>query len=238
MITTTGNIIEIDGKTEWLLFHRLTKKVHPVDFLYTTDLFIQFPNFLFTISFLILVLTDTSLWIKFAVPSGLYFLGQIMINFRFGIGVLRLLKIPMMAFPKLNLFIMVGTLIASFFFLGWWTLLVIPSYFLTMYVSIISVTSREKKKYNSRVNNSPGNYEIFKNNAFLLSYKYYATIHHFTKDTSPTDEETENQDWLKPYTFMRVHWEKIESHFNRKAKDYWRLYLQLTERQDEETGVD
>jgi hypothetical protein len=228
MITTRGNLIDINGKTEWLLFHRLSKKIHPVDFLYTTDIFIQFPNFLFTISFLILIFTDSALWIKFTIPSCLYLFGQTMINFRFGVGFLKLLKIPMMAFPKLNFVIMAGTLITGFFYMGWWTLAVIPAYFLTMYVSITAVTSKDKKNYEAEWHKSHGSYEIFKNNAFLLAYKYYATEYHFTKETTPTNEESQNQDWLKPYTFMRVHWREIESYFNNRAKGYWRVYLQLT----------
>ena len=44
MITTKGQIIDINGKTEWLLFHRLSKKINPVDFLSLTDSIIQFPS--------------------------------------------------------------------------------------------------------------------------------------------------------------------------------------------------
>jgi hypothetical protein len=69
MITTKGQIIDINGKTEWLLFHRLTKKVNPVDFLSLTDSLIQFPNFLFTLSFLILTFTHVDLQMKFIVPT-------------------------------------------------------------------------------------------------------------------------------------------------------------------------
>ena len=65
MITTKGQIIDINGKTEWVLFHRLTKKVNPVDFLALTDSMIQFPNFLFTVSFFILI---------FLLQEPLYFL--------------------------------------------------------------------------------------------------------------------------------------------------------------------
>jgi hypothetical protein len=122
---------------------------------------------------------------------------------------------------------MFGTFVAGFFFLGWWTLMVIPSYLLVFYVSILILTSNEKKFYLKHWNKSIGNYGIFKNNAFLLAYKYYAWENKLPYSTSPTEEEFKNQDWLKPYTFMRAHWSEIEDHFNRKAKVYWRVYLHL-----------
>ena len=73
MITTKGHIIDINGKTEWLLFYRLSKKVNPVDFLSLTDSLIQFPNFLFSLAFLILIFTDFDLQVKFITPASLYF---------------------------------------------------------------------------------------------------------------------------------------------------------------------
>jgi hypothetical protein len=227
MITTKGQIIDINGKTEWLLFHRLSKKINPVDFLSLTDSIIQFPNFLFTLSFLILTFIDVDLQIKFILPSSLYFCGQIIINHRFGVVLFKLLNIPLMVFQKFNLFIMSGTFITGFFFLGLWTLAVIPSYFLVKYISVLILTSNEKKYYRTHWNKSIGNYGIFKNNAFLLAYKYYATEYKLPDNTSPTEEEIRNQDWLKPYNFMRVHWREIENHFNNKAKVYWSVYLHL-----------
>ena len=227
MITVKGQIIDIDGKTEWLLFHRLSRKVNPIDFLSTTDNIIQFPNFMFTISFLILILSDSALWIKFAVPSALYFIGQLMVNLRFGVLVFRLLRIPQLAFTKFNFIIMSGTLITGFFFIRWWTLLAIPVYFAIMFSSIMLLTWKQKKNIREQFQKSPDNFSIVKNNAFLLTYKYYSKEHHLSKDISPTDEETRNQDWLKPYYFMRTHWEQLESYFNRKAKVYWRVYLQI-----------
>ena len=145
MITTKGQIIDINGKTEWLLFHRLSKKINPVDFLSLTDSIIQFPNFLFTISFLILTFTDIDMQIKFIVPASLYFCGQIIVNLRFGVVIFKLLNIPLMVFQKFNLFIMSGTFITGFFFLGWWTLMVIPSYLLAAFISVLILTSNEKK---------------------------------------------------------------------------------------------
>ena len=227
MITTKGQIIDINGTIEWLLFHRLSKKVNPVDFLSLTDSLIQFPNFLFTISFLILTFIDVNLQIKFIVPSSLYFCGQIMINLRIGVIVFKLLNIPLMFFQKFNFFIMSGTFITGFFFLGLWALMVIPSYLLIVFISVIILTSNEKKYYKTHWLKSISNYEIFINNAFLLAYKYYATENKLPVKTSPTDEEIKNQDWLKPYDFMRVHWGEIENHFNNKAKIYWRVYLHL-----------
>jgi hypothetical protein len=227
MITTKGQIIDFNGKTEWLLFHRLSKKVNPVDFLSLTDSLIQFPNFLFTLSFLILTFTHVDLQIMFIVPASLYFCGQIIINLRLGTIIFKLLNIPLMVFQKFNLFIMVGTFITGFFFIGWWTLMVIPAYLLAAASSLLVLTSNERKYYRDHWNKRVEHYQIFKNNAFLLVYKYYATEYKLPDNTSPTDEEIENQEWLKPYNFMRIHWREIESHFNKKAKIYWRVYLHL-----------
>jgi len=227
MITTKGQIIDINGKTEWLLFHRLSKKINPVDFLSLTDSIIQFPNFLFTISFLILIFLPVDLQTKFIVPSSLYFCGQIVVNLRLGVILFKLLNIPLMVFQKFNFLIMSGTFITAFFFLSWWTLIIIPSYLFIVYFSVLILTSNEKKFYKTHWKKNIENFEIFKNNSFLLAYKYYATEQKLPESTSPTEEEIKNQDWLKPYNFMRIHWGQIEDHFNKKAKVYWRVYLHL-----------
>ncbi len=227
MITTKGQIIDINGKTEWVLFHRLTKKVNPVDFLSLTDSIIQFPNFLFTLSFLILAILNADLQVKFIVPASLYFCGQIMVNLRLGTIIFKLLNMPLLVFQKFNLFIMAATFIAGFFFLKWWTLMVIPTYLLAIVSSVIILTSYQKKFYSKHWNKTIGHYEIFKNNAFLNAYKYYSSEYKLPAGLSPTEEEIQNEDWLKPYNFMRTHWGEIESHFNKKAKTYWRVYLQL-----------
>jgi hypothetical protein len=227
MITTKGQIIDINGKTEWLLFHRLSKKINPVDFLSLTDSIIQFPNFLFTISFLGLSFTDVDLQIKFIVPASLYFCGQIIVNLHVGTILFKLLNMPLLVFQKFNLFIMAGTFIAAFFFLGWWTLMVIPTYLLAVSSSVLILTSYQKKYYQKHWNKTVGYYEIFRNNAFLHAYKYYSIEYKLSSSTSPTDEEIQNKDWLKPYIFMRAHWGEIENHFNKKAKTYWRVYLHI-----------
>lgn len=227
MITTKGQIIDINGKTEWLLFHRLSKKVNPVDFLSLTDCIIQFPDFLFTLSFLILSFTYADLQIKFLVPASLYFCGQIMVNLHLGVPVFKLLNLPLLVFQKVNIFIMVGTFIAASFFLGLWTLVIVPVYFLSVAVSVLILTSHEKKFYLSHWNKSIGYYQIFKNNAFLLAYKYYANIFKLPFNTSATEEEIKNEDWLKPYNYMRTHWPEFESYFNKKARLYWRMYLHI-----------
>lgn len=227
MITTKGQIIDINGKTEWLLFHRLTKKINPVDFLSLTDSFIQFPNFLFTLSFLILLILNVDSQVRFIAPASLYFCGQIIINLRLGRALLRLLNVPLMVFQKFSFFVMLGAFITGFYILGWWALMVIPTYLLTVFISVFILTSTEKKYYRAHWNKNIGHLGIFKNNAFLLAYKYYAIEYKLPKNTSPTEEEIKNQDWLKPYQFMRVHWDEIENHFNRKAKVYWRVYLHL-----------
>jgi uncharacterized membrane protein len=227
MITTKGQIIDINGKTEWLLFHRLSKKINTVDFLYLKDSFIQFPNFLFTVSLLILTFTHVDLRIKFIVPASLYFCGQIIINLRIGTIIFKLLNMPLLVFQKFNLFIMLGTFITGFFFLGWWNVMVIPTYLLAATSSVVILTSYQKKYYHNQLKKTIGYYEIFKNNAFLYAYKYYTIDYKLPSSTSPTEEEIENKDWLKPYNFMRIHWGEIENHFNNKAKTYWRVYLHL-----------
>jgi len=227
MITTRGQIIDIDGTTEWLLFNRLSKKIHPVDFLSQTDSFIQFPNFLFTFSFLTLLFADTSLWYQFSVPAMLYFIAFAVINFRVGAGFLKIMKLPMLFFPKFNVIIMGAVFITSFFYISWWTLLLIPVYILALAVSVLILVRNGNNTIKSEGNKNAGNYQTFKNNAFLLMYKYYARDWKFPADLNPTPEETENKDWLKPYNLMRLHWDKIETHFNRKAKVYWRVYLHL-----------
>ena len=122
---------------------------------------------------------------------------------------------------------MPGSLITSFFFLGWWALAIIPSYLIARYISVLILTSNEKKYYSKHWNKDVVNYAIFRNNAFLLTYKYYAYKNKLPVNTAPTEDEILNEDWLKPYNLMRANWGQIESHFNRKAKVYWRLYLHI-----------
>jgi len=227
MITTKGQVIDINGKTEWLLFHRLSKKINPVDILSLTDSIIQFPNFLFTISFLILSFTHLDPQVKFIAPASLYFCGQIIINLRMGTFIFKLLNLPLMVFQKFNVFIMFAVFLTGFFFLGWWSLLVIPAYLLAVVSSVFILTSHERKYYRIHWNKNIGHYEIFINNSFLLTYKYFATENKLPLSISPTGAEIENQDWLKPYSLMRSHWGEIESHFNKKARIYWRVYLHL-----------
>jgi hypothetical protein len=227
MITTKGQIIDINGKTEWLLFHRLSKKINPVDFLSLTDSLIRFPDFLFTVSFLILTLMHFELQIKFIVPASLYFCGQIIINLHVGTAIFKLLNFPLLVFQKFSLLIMAGSFITGFFFLGWWTIIVIPTYLLAVSSSVVILTWYQKKYYQTHWNKAIGYYGIFKNNAFLCAYKFYAIQNKLPSGTSPTDEEIQNKDWLKPYNFMRIHWAEIEGHFNNKAKTYWRVYLNI-----------
>jgi hypothetical protein len=229
MITTKGQLIDINGKTEWILFHRLSKKINPVDFLSLTDSLIQFPNFLFTISFFILTFIHVDLQIMFIIPPSLYFLGQIIVNLRIGTFIFKVLNMPLLIFQKFNLLIMAGTVIIAFFFLGWKTLLVIPSYLIGFSSSVVILNSYQKKFYQKHWNKTIGYYEIFRNNAFLHAYKYYAEKYNLPLSTSPASEEIQNEEWLKPYIFMRTHWGEIEGHFNRKAKTYWRVYLHLDE---------
>jgi hypothetical protein len=227
MITTKGRIIDINDKTEWLLFHRLSKKVNPVDFLSLTDRLIQFPDFLFTLSFLILIFTKVELQMKFIIPASLYFCGQIIINLRLGAIIFKPLELPLIVFQKFNLFIILVTFVTGLFFIGWQTLYIILAYLVAFSSSLLVLTSYERKYYRTHWKKVVGHYQIFKNNAFLLAYKYYASATNLPENPSATAEEIKNEDWSKPYSFMRTHWGEIESHFNTKAKLYWRLYLNL-----------
>lgn len=228
MITTVkGNTIDMNGTTEWLLFYRLSQKLNPIEFLRLTDSLIQLPNFLFTVSLLTVLFIDIDLWVKFTIPAGLYFFGQMMINLRFGIGELKLLNYPLMFFSSGNIIFMTGVFITCFFFIGWWTLLIVPIYMLTLVISVVILTTSEKKYYKVQWQKSTGNYEIFKNNAFLVAYRFYADKYHLNIDTTPTDEEIDNEDWLKPYSFMLENWKQFETHFNVKAQGYWRVYLHI-----------
>ncbi len=132
-----------------------------------------------------------------------------------------------MFFSSGNMLFMTGVFITCFFFIGWWTLLLIPVYISTLIISVIILTSNEKKHYKAQWQKPIGNYDIFKNNAFLVAYEFYAEKFALNKDTTPTNQEIDNQDWLEPYSFMRNNWEQLESHFNEKAKGYWRAYLHI-----------
>jgi len=228
MITTVkANYIDINGIIEWVLFHRLTKKVNPVDFLTLTDSLIQLPNFLFLVSFLVNLFFDTNLWLKFAISSGFYFLGQILVTFRIGIGVIKLLYYPLTFFSRWDLIIILIAFIIPFFFIGWWTFLIIPVYILTFIISILILTSKEKKYYKTQWARTISNYEVFKNNAFLMCYKYYAYKHSLLKDFEVTEQELIDEDWLKPYENMRNSWEELEKYFEGNAKKSWEKYLHI-----------
>jgi hypothetical protein len=227
MITTQGQIINIDGTTEWLLFNRLSRKVNPVDFLSLTDSTTQLPYFFYAVSFLLLIFTGYDTEIKLIVPVLLYIVGVIMISFQVWNGILKLLKLPLLYFTKLNTIVMAVILASGFYCLHWLGLIIFPLYFLTVKVSIFAVTQREKIYYKLEKNLSPANSQIFVNCAFLFVYRYYAIENNLIISTSPTAEETANKDWEKPYRFLREHWNEIESHFNNKAKTFWRMYLCL-----------
>jgi len=228
MITTIkGNTIDINGTLEWLLFHRLSKKVNPVDFLLHTDSLIQFPNFLYSTSLLTMLFIETDLFIKLTIPSLLYFVGQVLVNLRFGNVLLGLMNYLLMIFTSLNQLIMLAVFITCFFFIGWWTLIIVPAYLLTIFISVTLLNSKEKKYYLSQWQKTTGSYDIFKNNAFILTYKYFADKHELPSSLMPTDEEVNNQDWLKPYRFMINNWSKIESNFSNKGKMLWRAYLNI-----------
>lgn len=225
--TVKGNTIDINGTTEGLLFYRVSQRVNPIEFLRLTDSLIQLPNFLFTVSMLTLLFIDIEMWVKFTIPAGFYFFGQMMINLRFGIGILKLLNYPLMFFSSANIIFMVSAFITCIIFIGWWSLLIIPVYILVFLISLLILTSNEKKFYKVQWQKSTGNYDIFKNNAFLVAYKFYASKYQLNKDTTPTDEEIDKEDWSKPYGFMLENWKEVEKHFNIKAQGYWRTYLHI-----------
>ncbi len=228
MITTRGRVIEINDKLEWLLFNRLTSKVHPVEFLKLTDCFTQFPNLLITISFLVLIFVPVDPWLKFTFPPLLYCLGQAMISFRFGAEIINYFKYPLWFFNSFSVLLMAGTVITGIIFMNWVGLVIVPVYFLILLISVYSFTLKESNYYKSRWNKNPGIFEINLNNAFLLVYKYYAEKYQLVRELDPTAEETRNEDWRKPYLMMRSAWYNIEKHFNEKARLYWRIYLHIS----------
>ena len=120
---------------------------------------------------------------------------------------------------------MAGTFLTGGFILGWWNIMIIPAYLLAVLSSLMVLISRQKKIYQKLWNKNIGLYEIFINNAFLHVYKYYSEEYKMLPGISPTEEEIQNEDWLKPYSFMRNHWNEIEGHFNKKARTYWQVYL-------------
>lgn len=231
MITTVkANYIEINGIIEWVLFYRLTKKVHPIDFLNLTDSLIQLPNFLFIISFLIsLIFYETDIWIQFAVSSVFYFLGQLIVTFRFGIICISLFYYPLTFFSRWDLILIPLATIPCFFIIGLWTFLLIPVYLLTNIVSLVILTTKEKKYYKNHWARTIGNYDIFKNNAFLLCYKYYAIKYDLLKDFDVTEQEFIDQDWHKSYKLMREGWPDLEQYFTGNAKLSWEAYLHIKE---------
>lgn len=227
MITTKGQIIDINDKTEWILFNRLINKVHPADLLSLTDSIIQFPNFLFVISFFVMIFPDVDLKTKFIIPASLYFCGQIIVNLRYGLIIFRMLNAPLLYFQKFSFILMAGTIITSFLILDMWTLMIIPSYLLALFLSVMILTHNDRKYYRDHWGKKTGSFQVYKNNAYILAYKYYAAEFNLSSSTTPTNEEINNKDWLKPYEFMRVHWKEIEKHFNKKARTYWRVYLNI-----------
>lgn len=228
MITTVkANYIDINGIIEWVLFYRLTKKVSPVDFLNLTDSLIQLPNFLFAVSLLTNLFFDTNLWIKFAISSGFYFLGQMLVTFRFGIGVIKLFYYPLSYFNRWDLIIVPIAFIPCFFIIGWWTFLIIPVYIMTNIVSLLILTSKEKRYYKVQWSRTISNYEVFKNNAFLMCYKFYAYKHDLVKDFEITEQELLDQDWLNAYKVMREGWGELEQYFIGNAKQSWEEYLHI-----------
>jgi hypothetical protein len=227
IFTVRGHIIDFDEEIEGLLIHRLSNKINPFEILMLTDCIIQFPNFLYIFSLLTVSFLKINLWIKFIVPSVLYFFEQMMINFRFENGGIKLLKYPLMIYFRYDIFIMLAVFITYFFFLGWWTFLIIPAYFLTNFISLFLLNSQERKYYKSKLFRTVGLYEIYKFHAFLLAYKYYATKYQLTTDFAATDEEIKNQDWLKFYSFMRDNWGQMEEYFSDKGKKCWRAYLHI-----------
>jgi hypothetical protein len=120
-----------------------------------------------------------------------------------------------------------GTFIIGFFFIGWWNLVIIPAYLFAITSSLLVLVSNQKKIYKKHWNKSVTLFEIFRNNAFLHAYQFYSIENKLNPGISPTEDELKNEDWLKPYKFMRAHWSEIELHFNKKARLYWRVYLHL-----------
>ena len=225
MITPKGKLIEINDNLEWILFNRIIKKTNPIKLLETTDTIIQLPNFLFICTFILMFFIDVELWIKLILPSTLYFIAQIIINFKLRLSGLILL--PASVFKMANKTFMLVVFIASFFYFKWWICLIfLIIYFITIILSITIMTSSEKKYYKKNYNVNTGNFEIFKNNAFLCAYKYTAKKMNITTKLNPTNQEIENHlSERNHFTYMRQNWNKLKDHFNYKSQQLWTAYL-------------
>lgn len=228
MITTVkGDTIEINHVNEWILFNRLSKIISPIDFLRLTDSLIQLPNFLFSLSFLIVLFMDIDIQAKLFFPCFLYFIGQIIINLKICISLTKFLKYPLLFFSSGNMTLMTIIFITSVFFIKWWTFLVILLYWTTLIVSVFVLNYNQKKYYYEQWKFRTGLYDIFKNNAFLFSYKYFASLYDLNLDINPTENEIDNTVWLESYGYMRNNWPKFRTGFSEKAQKYWCQYLRI-----------
>jgi hypothetical protein len=230
MITTVkGHTIDMNQIIEWVLFNRLRILVRPVDFLAMTDLIIQLPNFLFSTTVFFQLFLDSELWIKMLLPSLLYFIGQMIVNLRFGIGIIKILKDPLVFFSTGSNILMLALFITCFFFYGFWALLFIPIYLLAVVISVYILNSNEKKYYHEKWKVRTGLYDIFKNNAFIYVYVYYASKYHLNSDIEPTEDEINNMVWMDAYQYMRKNWVEMEVDFPEESRRCWRQYLAMEE---------
>jgi hypothetical protein len=236
--TIKGNRIELNGITEWLLFQRMNQKVNCIDFLSLTDSTILLPNFLYSFSLLALLFTTVDFSLILIVPSGFYILGQLMIKFRIG-TILKLLIYPLIIYNVISKFIQIGIFIASFFVLDWWTFIIIPIYLVTLITSVVFLNFHEKIFYKANwqhrveynIGYNAGYYDIFKNNAFLTVYKYYAEKYDLNSDFTPDDEEIYNNIWFEAENFMERNWRDLEPFFYESGRRHWRSYLQIDKKE-------
>jgi len=228
MITTVkGDTIDMNGITEWVLFHRMTKRVNPLDFLKITDCLIQLPNFLFSISLFVVILTNAEIWLKLSIPSMFYFFGQLIVNFKIGYGDVDIFKYPLLIFLTLKKVFILGIFVTACFFIGVYALLFIPIYLFTLIISVVILNYYERKYYKNQWGKTTGFYDIFKNNAFIVSYKYFADKFDLEKQLEPTDQELEDDVWLEHLDYMKDNWKTLEAGFNEKAKRLWKAYLHI-----------
>lgn len=224
--TLKGHKIEFNGITEWLLFERMNLEVNCIDFLSTTDSAILIPNFFFTLSLLTMFFVSEDFETIILVSSMFYFLGQLIIKLRLGI-ILFLLKFPLQVYNSISNIIQLLVFITAFFFLGWWTLLIIPIYIFTLVISVIVLNYHERLFYRYNWESKAGFYDIFKNNAFICTYDYYSMVYDLEKDIAPTNGELETMAWFNAQDFMRYNWLKVEPYFDDSAKLHWRAYLNI-----------
>ena len=225
--TIQGNKIEIDGITEWVLFHRLSKKFDPVEFLTLTDMVIQYPNFLYTLSLVTILILRLNLLYTTVIPIGLCFFGHLVIKTGIGIGDFKLYKYPLLIFSKYFIFIILGAFVFCFFTFKWWGFLILLSYIIMSLIAPAILTLKHVKFYDNAKHMNVGVFQVVNNNSFKVVYKFLSKSTNLPKDINPSIDEIENKDWLKPKQTMKEKWSNFEKYFYGDSKIFWIDYLDI-----------